>query len=131
MEKVSKDELMKEILKMPNIMLALGEQGVYVSECFLPPNAPEPRLSENWFTLETNGWHIHLYYPSIKKAQFVERDSGSGRKSHSIQFLSADEKAILRVYFRELYKDGRADPIKIERFNHLRRKYGDKIVFTD
>ncbi len=131
MPKNLKEKLFQDLAETPDVLFAMGERGVYVTECFqLQPNG-EFRFSDGWLTIETKNWHVHINASNIAKAQFL-RDEDQGKIKRTIHFLDSNEKALVRVYFRNLYgEDGKPNQNRVQLFEDLYKKYGstETVVF--
>ncbi|HKR73775.1 MAG TPA: ChuX/HutX family heme-like substrate-binding protein [Candidatus Nitrosocosmicus sp.] len=102
-QKVTFEDLIKDILLLDNVMLSVRSQGA-VAELRIDRNTPL-RIKDQYATIgdEKGQWHAHINIYETKVAKFVSEQKENGRKSYSLRFFNSDDSLILRVNFLKMY----------------------------
>ena len=102
-QKVTFEDLIKDILSLDNIMLSVRSQGA-VAELRIDRNTPF-RIKDQYATIgdEKGQWHAHINIYETKVAKFVSEQKENGRKSYSLRFFNSDDGLIFRVNFLKMY----------------------------
>jgi len=102
-QKVTFEEIIKDLLLLDNIMLSVRCQGA-VAELRIDHSTPF-RIKDQYATIgdEKGQWHAHINIFDTKVAKFVIEQKENGRKSYSIRFFNSDDDLILRVNFLKMY----------------------------
>ena len=120
-------------------MLFVINAGGAVSEMHAG-ESDEVQFEDNWATLESQGWHLHMNLSEIDGAQFVEAEDAyhDFPKLYYVRFSNADGDTLIRFYFPNPWLDeneNRTDfqPEKLKLFEEFRERYVGKsgIVFVE
>lgn len=126
-QKVSFEDLIKDILLLDNVMLSVRSQGA-VAELRIDRNTPF-RIKDQYATIgdENGQWHAHINIYETKVAKFVSEQKENGRKSYSLRFFNSDDSLILRVNFLKMYDPENAIVQEsLSQYEKFYTKYGQR-----
>lgn len=126
-QKVTFEDLIKDILSLDNIMLSVRSQGA-VAELRIDRNTPF-RIKDQYATIgdEKGQWHAHINIYETKVAKFVSEQKENGRKSYSLRFFNSEDGLILRVNFLKMYDHENAIIQEtLSQYEKFYRKYGQR-----
>ena len=126
-QKVTFEDLIKDILSLDNIMLSVRSQGA-VAELRIDRNTPF-RIKDQYATIgdEKGQWHAHINIYETKVAKFVSEQKENGRKSYSLRFFNSDDGLIFRVNFLKMYDHENAIIQEtLSQYEKFYRKYGQR-----
>ena len=126
-QKVTFEDLIKDILSLDNIMLSVRSQGA-VAELRIDRNTPF-RIKDQYATIgdEKGQWHAHINIYETKVAKFVSEQKENGRKSYSLRFFNSEDGLILRVNFLKMYDHENAIiQESLSQYEKFYTKYGQR-----
>ena len=126
-QKVTFEDLIKDILSLDNIMLSVRSQGA-VAELRIDRNTPF-RIKDQYATIgdEKGQWHAHINIYETKVVKFVSEQKENGRKSYSLRFFNSEDGLILRVNFLKMYDHENAIIQEtLSQYEKFYRKYGQR-----
>ena len=126
-QKVTFEDLIKDILSLDNIMLSVRSQGA-VAELRIDRNTPF-RIKDQYATIgdEKGQWHAHINIYETKVAKFVSEQKENGRKSYSLRFFNSDDGLIFRVNFLKMYDHENAIiQESLSQYEKFYTKYGQR-----
>lgn len=126
-QKVTFEDLIKDILLLDNVMLSVRSQGA-VAELRIDRNTPF-RIKDQYATIgdEKGQWHAHINIYETKVAKFVSEQKENGRKSYSLRFFNSDDSLILRVNFLKMYDPENAIVQEsLSQYEKFYTKYGQR-----
>lgn len=126
-QKVTFEDLIKDILSLNNIMLSVRSQGA-VAELRIDRNTPF-RIKDQYATIgdEKGQWHAHINIYETKVAKFVSEQKENGRKSYSLRFFNSEDGLILRVNFLKMYDHENAIiQESLSQYEKFYTKYGQR-----
>ena len=126
-QKVTFEDLIKDILFLDNVMLSVRSQGA-IAELSIDRNTPF-RIKDQYATIgdEKGQWHAHINIYETKVAKFVSEQKENGRKSYSLRFFNSDDSLILRVNFLKMYDPENAIVQEsLSQYEKFYTKYGQR-----
>ena len=126
-QKVTFEDLIKDILSLNNIMLSVRSQGA-VAELRIDRNTPF-RIKDQYATIgdEKGQWHAHINIYETKVAKFVSEQKENGRKRYSLRFFNSDDGLIFRVNFLKMYDHENAIiQESLSQYEKFYTKYGQR-----
>ena len=126
-QKVTFEDLIKDILSLDNIMLSVRSQGA-VAELRIDRNTPF-RIKDQYATIgdEKGQWHAHINIYETKVVKFVSEQKENGRKRYSLRFFNSDDGLIFRVNFLKMYDHENAIiQESLSQYEKFYTKYGQR-----
>ena len=93
-------ELISELLDTKEMLVVIDSAGA-VSEMDTSEVA-EPEFHDEWATIESRGWHLHLNMNSVDGVQFVEAEDqrhDSIPRLYYVRLSDAEGRTVIRFYF--------------------------------
>ena len=115
-----------------NRMLLVIDSGGAVSEMYAD-GLIEPQFADEWVTIESKSWHIHLNASKVDGVQFVEAEDNvhTMPKMYYVRFSGREHDTLLRFYFPNPWLDDDEQPAefqpeKLQVFETFRDRYVGK-----
>jgi len=95
------ESIIKKIFKKKDLLVVIGNRTA-VSELFIK-KIKKFHFKNNWFTCESDYWHIHTKFKKIDKISFIEKPkhNNSGKVTYSVVLKGRNNHRLLQAFFRQ------------------------------
>ncbi len=121
------EALLREIIKLPDILFVMGKSPQAVMEGWVSSEETQVTVGDDWVSVESKLWHCHLHLTEVKQVRFVEEPDvhNQKRRAFSVRLDGENSEPLLMIFFGSMYDDaGLLLSDRVDCFRALRKKYG-------